>query len=93
MNKRAATTLVETGDVTVGEMRRRINMCRGVRRQSKVNPTIPLDAALNIFEAALRDRDNSEKIVPFTTDPYSRRGAMLHTRDFLLARNIVRECY
>ncbi len=78
MNKQSATKYIEDNHPTVAELRDMV-----VRTQrdghSRVNPTLPKEDALNLCLGALQDRDSDEKI------------GRSH-KDFLVARNIVREC-
>jgi hypothetical protein len=58
---------------------------------SKVNPSIPLDRALDIYEAALSSRAEDAVLGGMVEDAY-RPGRYRASRDLLLVRNILRDC-
>lgn len=78
MDKQLATKYIEENHPTVAELR---DMVVQTQRHghSRVNPTLPKEDTLNLFLGALQDRDRDESI------------GRSH-KDFLVARNIVREC-
>ena len=91
MNKRAAKAKTLEGTITIGELRRMIDNVRGEDRQSRVNPAFHLRDTVDIFEKAIAGRKDDEVPRIQKSDPYSRTGRMMATRDFLLITNILRE--
>lgn len=92
MNKRAAQELSRSGTLSIGELRKKITDARGKRSFSVVNPAIPHEQVLSIYESALEGRDDSEVPAGMRPDIYSNVGAMKPTKDALIIQNILRDC-
>lgn len=92
MNKREAQRLSDKGGYTVGDLRAVIAAARGRQETSAVNNAIPYEAALDIYEGALKGRDDAEDIKAWAPDVYSRSGRMRRTKDNLLVKNILWDC-
>lgn len=91
MNKRAARQKAMEGGISIGELREMIASARGRGGMSRVNPVFELERTLDIFDAAMRDRDAAEIPTTMRRDPYSRTGRLKPTRDVLLITNILRD--
>ncbi|NNH59490.1 hypothetical protein HLI01_22405 [Rhizobium laguerreae] len=93
MNRSAAQLKARTETLTIGDLRQMISATRGKARVSKVNPAIPIDRVLGIYEAALEGREDTEIPKAWKQDIYSRHpGAQKPSRDFLIIVNILRDC-
>lgn len=93
MNKRKARAIALEGKTSVADLRQMIAGARNRNGNSNVNPAFLLSDVLDIYDAALKGRDDAEVPVVWKTDIYSRRGAMKPTPDVLLITNILRDCY
>ena len=91
MNKRNARAAALENTMSIGALRAMIEAARGRGGMSRVNPAIPLDRALDIYTAAIADRDPAERPAGMMPDPF-RAGRMQPTRDALLIGNILRDC-
>lgn len=90
MNKTLAKHEAMNNVRTIGELRSLIAACREQDRPSRVNPSLPLHAVLDIFAAALNGRDENEAPKGMCYDIYRRRDVI--SRDALIIANILREC-
>ena len=91
MNKAKARKIALEGRLTVGDLRAKIAEARSIGGMSAVNPSIPRERTLNIYEAALAGRDDGETPAVWRPDPYSKTGAMKPTLDVMLITNILRD--
>lgn len=92
MNKQAARKVALEGKMSVGDLRRIISAKRGVGGMSRVNPAIPLERALDIYDAALAGHADEDVPEVWRVDPYSRRGTKKPTGAALTITNILRDC-
>jgi hypothetical protein len=92
MDKRKARKLAESEAFSIGDLRKLIEARSSATGPSRVNPSLTAKHATDIFAAALAGRDDAEIPKAWRTDPYSRTGAMKHTRDALTITNILWEC-
>lgn len=92
MDKRAARKLAESETLSIGDLRKMITARRGALGMSRVNKSLTVEQAVDIFEGSIAGRDDAEVPKAWKLDPYSRHGAMKHTRDVLLITNILWEC-
>jgi hypothetical protein len=90
-SKHNARERAEQGVLSIAELRAMIALARGRGGQSRVNPTIPLEHALDIYEAALAGREDSEVPAVWRPDPYSKSDGMKPTKDVLIITNILRD--
>ena len=92
MNKRAARKRADEGGISIGELRQMIADNRGIGGMSIVNPAFTKEDVLDIFDAALAERDDEEIPAVWKPDPYSRTGGMKRTADHIQIQNVLREC-
>jgi hypothetical protein len=90
MNRRAAAEKATESSISIGDLRRMIAATRGRGGMSRVNPKIPLELVLDIFERAIAGRPDDE--VPIGTRWDSVRRRTMRTRDSLIMQNILRDC-
>jgi len=90
MNKREARQLAETGSLTAAWLLELVASARGKRVMSRVNPSVPFDRALDIYQAALSQRAPEQIVGGLKTDPYS--GRLRPTKDCLTAANVLVDC-
>lgn len=90
MNKTEAKKQAVNNARTIGDLRKLIASKRGGDGFSKVNSAIPLDRALDIFEAAIAGRDEAEIPKGLRYDVYKRRD--VPSKDSMIVANILREC-
>jgi hypothetical protein len=90
MNKAEAKRIAQSGQKSIGELRSIIKSKRGKGGMSNVNPSIPLDRALDIYEAAIDGRPDDERPIGLREDIY-RPGRMKPTGDALIIQNILRD--
>lgn len=90
MNKLAAKQISQSGEISIGELRRMISEARPRGGMSKVNPQFTLEQTCDIFEQALAGRDDAEIPKGMRYDPYKNRE--VPSRDSLIIRNILRDC-
>lgn len=93
MGKAAAVKLARAETLTFGQLREKITAARlGKLRAATVNRGIPLSVACDIYARAIAQRPDDEVPKMSRSDPYSRTGKMVPTRDFLIVVNILRDC-
>jgi hypothetical protein len=91
MNRRDAKAKSLEGTLSIGDLRAMISDMKHYGGMSTVNPTIPLERACDIYEAALKGRDDAEIILGTRPDVY-RPGRVRRTGDGLIVQNILRDC-
>lgn len=92
MNKRKAKDEAWSNTRSWADIKELIDSCReGSRfRPSKVNKALTVEQALDIFDAAIAERDPDEVPKGHRHDVYRRREMM--SGDGLMIHNILREC-
>ena len=90
MNKKQAKDEAALNERTFGELLEMVQATRGKRLMSKVNKTLTLDQALDIFERWLEEQDPNEK--PETMRYSVTKGYNILSGDGLGVSNILREC-
>lgn len=90
MNKSKAMIEAKSNARSIGELRALIAAKRGGSGISKVNPQFTLEEALNIFDAAIKDRPGEEIPAGMRYDPYLNKD--VPSRDALIIKNILWEC-
>lgn len=76
MNKKQAKDAAFSNDKTYGELLQMVKDTRGKRPLSKVNSSLTLDQALDIFEGAFKDKNTDDKpdTIRFSTGRLSGEG-------------------
>jgi hypothetical protein len=92
MNKREANIRSTEGTISIGDLRRVISVTRNIsdNKMSRVNPSLTLKAACDIYEKALAGRNDSEIPAGKRYDVYRERDVPSY--DSLLIRNVLRDC-
>ena len=89
MNKVKAKQMAQSNAMTIRELRDLIEAAR-IDGMSRVNPTIPMAMAVDIYRRALGDRADDEVPQGLRFDVYKRRD--VPSKDFLIIANILRDC-
>jgi hypothetical protein len=90
MNKTKARKLSQEGKLSIGELRAMIRNARTRTGMSSVNPALPIQRVLDIYDAALAQRPDAEVPAGMKCDPYT--GRMRPSRDSLIIANVLRDC-
>lgn len=90
IGRKKAERLLDSEVFTVGRLRRMANAALSCDGRSVVNPTFTLAMAADIYVKALGHRADEEVVKMWRRDHLSQRK---RSRDFLIAKNIVRDCY
>lgn len=91
MNKHEADRLALSRTLTFGDLRRDIARCRGRGGVSSVNPSLHLEQALDIYEAAIKGEPD-DLIFEGWIEGGCYSGRMVRSKESLIARNILRDC-
>lgn len=90
MNRAMSKTKSVEGKLSIGELRRMIASARGLGGMSTVNPAFTMGEVCEIYENAIKGRDDAEIPKGLVHDVYRRRD--VPSKDSLIIRNILRDC-
>jgi len=89
MNKKEAKAKSLSETLTFGNLRHIIDRGKFLKKKSKVNPDIPIEKIIEIYEAAIAGRPENEIVKGYSYKPSL--GADRPSRDSLVAFNILRD--